>query len=109
MSNSPSLSVSPKLDRFVLQKAAPEVDFDHGRLKPFGASGEITNDCSMDLVPPNWRSLVSEATSAFHEAAMESGLTLAAVYLGGSVPRGLALDGRSDLSMFGYFVPPPGV
>eukprot|EP00291_Cryptomonas_curvata_P005558 CAMPEP_0172191614 /NCGR_PEP_ID=MMETSP1050-20130122/23813_1 /TAXON_ID=233186 /ORGANISM="Cryptomonas curvata, Strain CCAP979/52" /LENGTH=169 /DNA_ID=CAMNT_0012866711 /DNA_START=54 /DNA_END=559 /DNA_ORIENTATION=+ len=107
VAGSPLLSVSPELDTLALQKAAPEVDFDHGRLKPFGPSGEITNDCSMDLVPQHWRPLVSEATNAFREAAVESGLTLAAVYLGGSVPRGLALDGRSDLSMFGYFVPPP--
>ncbi len=109
VSDSSLLAAYPELDSLVPQKTAPEVDFHHGRLKPFGPSGEITNDCSMDLVPPHWQPLVSGAIDAFREAALESGLTLASVYLGGSVPRGLAIDGRSDLSMFGYFVPPPGV
>ena len=98
----------PSFDFFSLEIAAPEVIANHGRLKPLGIDGEITNDCSPDKIPSNWRPLVSQAVDAFHDAASQSGLSLAAVYLGGSVPRGFTLDGRSDLSMFGYFIPPPG-
>jgi hypothetical protein len=107
-----SLVVDPrevKTDMSNLKLEAPEVNFEHGRYKPFGKYGEITNDCASEKIPDNWQSLISEAFRAYGDAASKSGLTLAAVYIGGSVPRGLALDGRSDLCMFGYFIPPPGI
>ena len=97
-----------KYDLSNLKYAAPEVIVEHGHYTPLGMHGEIINDCDSDKIPRNWRPLVSEAVRAYHDAASLSGLTLAAVYLSGSVPRGLALDGLSDLSMFAYFVPPPG-
>jgi hypothetical protein len=65
-----------------------------GRAQPVDASGCIVNPCAMHLVSAPWRTVADEVLAGCREAL---GPALHSFYLRGSVPRGLAIDGESDL------------
>jgi hypothetical protein len=65
-----------------------------GRLLPLDAEGFLCRDTSADLVPDAWWPLVHGVIAVYRE---HCGDTLHSVYLRGSVPRGLAIPGVSDL------------
>jgi len=77
----------------------------HGRLQALDAQGCVINDCSADRVQPEWRGPLEWAmVELMRLPSLVPGLELVSVYVRGSVPRGLALAGRSDLDMLGYAV-----
>jgi hypothetical protein len=58
--------------------------------------GYLLNDCSADKVDGGWRAAVSAATDTCREGL---GPAMHSCYLTGSVARGLAVAGRSDLDL----------
>lgn len=69
----------------------------HGRCYPVDAQGFLRPDAHEALVPPLWQPLVAAAVAAYET---HLGPALHSVYLRGSVPRGLAIPGMSDLDTF---------
>lgn len=69
----------------------------HGRCYPVDANGFLRPDAHETLVPPLWQPLVAAAVAAYQA---HLGSALHSVYLRGSVPRGLAIPGVSDLDTF---------
>jgi uncharacterized protein len=68
-----------------------------GRWWPLDAAGHILNDAHLDSMQPAFQRVVSAAVQAYiqHiEADLDS------IYVTGSVARGLAIPGLSDLNMF---------
>jgi hypothetical protein len=65
-----------------------------GRAQPVDAAGCIVNTCAAQAVTGPWRAAVDTLIAGCKE---EFGTTLHSVHLRGSVPRGLAVDGLSDL------------
>ena len=68
-----------------------------GRLWRTDDNGFILNDASLDQIPPTYRALVADAVRAYET---HIGGDLDSIYLTGSVPRGLAVEGQSDLNTF---------
>lgn len=69
-----------------------------GRAHAVDSAGCIVNPCAIDLITPPWRAAVSELLASCREAL---GPALHSLYLRGSVPRGMAIDGVSDLDTIG--------
>lgn len=69
-----------------------------GRTQPVDAAGCIVNPCAAHLVTAPWRAVADDVLAACREAL---GPALHSLYLRGSVPRGLAIAGVSDLDAIG--------
>lgn len=69
-----------------------------GRAQAVDAAGCIVNPCAPELIPPSWQAAVRELLEICRQAL---GPALHSLYLRGSVPRGLAIDGVSDLDAIG--------
>jgi hypothetical protein len=67
-----------------------------GRSWELDPDGYLLNDCSWGSVDDEWRPLIDAATTT---CVGELGTELAACYLTGSVPRGTATAGLSDLDL----------
>jgi uncharacterized protein len=65
-----------------------------GGAQPVDAAGCIVNPCAAELVAGPWRAAVGALVAGCRE---EFGMALHSAHLRGSVPRGLAVDGLSDL------------
>lgn len=65
-----------------------------GSVQPVDAAGCIVNPCADHLVTGPWRAAAQVLVACCRE---QLGAALHSVHLRGSVPRGLALDGISDL------------
>ena len=76
--------------------ARPQV-LELGRFIPTDADGCLIRDAHEANVPPRWRPLIDEVRDLYTRAL---GADLHSVYLRGSVPRGLSIDGISDLDSF---------
>lgn len=61
------------------------------------AQGFIMNECSLEKISPPWNLVVEEIKSAY---LRHLGSTLHSIYLRGSVPRGQAIPGISDVDTF---------
>jgi hypothetical protein len=68
-----------------------------GRSQPVDSQGFIVNTCSADLIKAPWSRLVSDLLAQCQD---ELGDSLHSLQLRGSVPRGLAVEGLSDLDVF---------
>jgi hypothetical protein len=68
-----------------------------GRSQPVDSQGFIVNTCSADLIKEPWSRLVSDFLAQCQD---ELGASLHSLQLRGSVPRGLAVEGLSDLDVF---------
>jgi hypothetical protein len=68
-----------------------------GASQPVDAGGFIVNTCAADLIGEPWSSLVSDLLVQCLE---ELGGSLHSLQLRGSVPRGIAVEGISDLDVF---------
>ncbi len=75
-----------------------------GRAQAVDAAGCIVNPCAPELIPPSWQAAVRELLESCRQAL---GPALHSLYLRGSVPRGLAIDGVSDLDAIGLVHGPP--
>lgn len=65
-----------------------------GHAQPVDAAGCIVNPCALHLVSAPWRAMADAVVAGCREAL---GPALHSVHLRGSVPRGMAIDGVSDL------------
>ena len=70
---------------------------DIGGLWPLDADGTILSDASPDKIQPPYQAAVAAAVAAYRE---HLGAQLAGVYVRGTVPRGQAVPGVSDLDCF---------
>ncbi|MBZ0299526.1 MAG: hypothetical protein K8J31_07300 [Anaerolineae bacterium] len=68
-----------------------------GRLWRIDRSGIIVNDAHTDLIQPPFTALIEDAIRAYSD---HIGGDIDSIYLTGSVARGLAVEGRSDLNAF---------
>ena len=68
-----------------------------GRSQPVDSQGFIVNTCSADLIKAPWSRLVSDFLAQCQD---ELGASLHSLQLRGSVPRGLAVEGLSDIDVF---------
>lgn len=73
---------------------------EHGRLQPLDANGAVLCDAALELIQPGWQSAVDAALQEWH--ALPPAVSLISVYLRGSLPRGLALPGISDVDTIGF-------
>lgn len=69
-----------------------------GRAQPVDAAGCIVNPCAAHLVTAPWRAVADDVLAACGQTL---GPALHSLYLRGSVPRGLAIAGVSDLDAIG--------
>jgi len=69
-----------------------------GHAQPVDAAGCIINPCAPNLITTPWQPAVRELLAGCRQAL---GPALHSLYLRGSVPRGLAIDGVSDLDVIG--------
>lgn len=67
-----------------------------GGFFPISEERSILNPCKMSLIDQTWQSALEEVRDAVVSNAKEALLSL---YIRGSVPRGLAIDGVSDLDL----------
>lgn len=65
-----------------------------GRYFPLGPGGVVLNDARPNAIDPDWRAAAVRVTARVREE-----LEPRAVYLRGSVARGLAVPGRSDIDL----------
>ena len=71
------------------------------------ALGNIVNDCDASTLQPRWAAALDAVVNEWRALpAAVPGLELVAVYARGSVPRGLALDGVSDIDTLGFALTP---
>jgi hypothetical protein len=70
---------------------------DIGRLWPIDPSGSIGNDASADQIVPPYQAAVADVIRAYQA---HLGAALHSVYVRGTVPRGQAVPGVSDLDCF---------
>ena len=73
---------------------------EHGRLQPLDAAGAVLCDAALESIQPDWQSAVDAALQEWH--ALPPAVSLISVYLRGSLPRGLALPGISDVDTIGF-------
>lgn len=67
-----------------------------GRYLSVDADGYLVPDVSKDHIPPHWFALIQTIIKFIEQ---NGGDNIRAIYLRGSVPRGFALDGISDLDL----------
>jgi len=68
-----------------------------GRYLPIDENGYLQNDCSWKKVPVHWQDLIEETKEFYLKKVGDS---LHSIYLRGSVPAGIAVDGIADLDTF---------
>ena len=68
-----------------------------GRYLPLDENGFLQNDCAWEKVPLHWQELVEETKNHYLN---NLGDTVHSIYLRGSVPAGIAIDGVADLDTF---------
>ena len=94
----------PPLPTSVADSIRAGLLLEHGRLQPLDAStGAVTRDACLTRVQPEWRPALDAALRewlALPEAVPS--LSLISVYARGSLPRGLALPGISDVDTLGF-------
>lgn len=74
---------------------------EHGRLQPLDERGAVIGDASLERVQPEWKPALDIVLDEWLNLQSVQGLSLTSVYLRGSIPRGLALDGISDVDTIG--------
>ena len=75
----------------------------HGRLQPLDERQAVLCDASIERVQPSWRPALDAALAEWLALPKEvTGLSLIAVYARGSIVRGLALEGISDVDTLGF-------
>lgn len=77
----------------------PEV-IAHGRLLATDKDGHLTNDAGTDRIVAPWDEAVAAGVAIYQQAY---GDKLRGLYVRGSVARGLAIEGFSDVDMFGVY------
>ncbi|MBP1947496.1 nucleotidyltransferase [Virgibacillus litoralis] len=65
-----------------------------GRFCPTDENGSILNDASFEKIKPDFKGLIEEVTEYYQ---VHLGSDLHSIYIRGSVPRGLGINGVSDL------------
>ncbi len=68
-----------------------------GEFLPQDANGWIINDLSMDKIANHWQVVIEKVVNLYHEEYKHH---LHSIYVRGSVARGMAVDGISDLDTF---------
>eukprot|EP00965_Chrysotila_dentata_P192463 6175191-Pleurochrysis_carterae.AAC.1 len=75
----------------------------HGRLQSIDAKGCVINDASPILIQDRWRVPLQCVVEEWKKLpSIIPGARLIAVYARGSIPRGLALEGVSDIDTLGF-------
>ena len=81
----------------------------HGRLQSLTADGAVRPDASASQIQPEWKAPLQRALVQWQELpALVPDLELISVYARGSIPRGLAMNGLSDVDTIGYATIGPG-
>ena len=60
-------------------------------------NGFLINDATKEQITPQYQAVIDDAIKAYRD---NIGDDIHSIYVTGSVPRGLAEDGKSDLDMF---------
>ena len=85
-----------------LQLALEQNVRQHGRLQQVTQDGTVLSDTDASLIQPEWSPPLQHALDQWRQLPDRvPGLDLVAVYARGSIPRGLALPGLSDVDTVG--------
>ena len=75
----------------------------HGRLQLLTAQGAVVPDTAHSKIQPEWKAPLERALNYWRELPSQvPSLRLHSVYARGSIPRGLALPGLSDVDTIGF-------
>ena len=95
--------IAPRLPESLEASIAAGQILEHGRLQSLSASGAVIPDTAHSLVQQEWRAPLDFALERWTELPEQvPSLNLVSVYARGSIPRGLALPGISDVDTVGF-------